>query len=153
MQVQQPKYAGLVADLLPNIRLMQTFGHFIFRFITGPVLIRRIYSSVHLFLILFQFLCILMNLAHNTDEVSELTCKQFELNLFAVNAINLFQQRIQSRPYSSPIASQSSFTLPLTRTKFLELLASGTSPTLIRSLQNQTLGKFKQQTNWKIFLC
>lgn len=74
MQVQQPKYLGLVADLLPNIRLMQGFGHFLFRYITGPILIRKIYSSVHLVLLLFQFVCIIMNLAQNTDEVSELTC-------------------------------------------------------------------------------
>lgn len=71
--MQPAKYAGLVADLMPNIRLMQTFGHFIFRYISGPVLIRRIYSVTHLVLLLFQFMCILMNLAQNTDEVSELT--------------------------------------------------------------------------------
>lgn len=74
MQVQQPKYLGLVSDLLPNIRLMQTFAHFIFRYVTGPILIRKVYSTITLVLILFQFVCILMNLALNTDEVSELTC-------------------------------------------------------------------------------
>lgn len=71
--MNQPKFLGLVADLLPNIRLMQTFGHFIFRYLSGSVLLRKIYSSVHLVLIIFQFFCILMNLAQNTDEVSELT--------------------------------------------------------------------------------
>lgn len=73
--MQPVKYVGLVADLMPNIRLMQTFGHFIFRYVSGPVLIRRIYSAVHLVLLMFQFLCLLMNLAQNTDEVSELTCE------------------------------------------------------------------------------
>lgn len=76
MQVQHTKYQGLVADLLPNIRLMQGSGHFIFRYVTGPIFIRKIYSSFHLILILFQFLCILMNLAQNTDEVTELTGKK-----------------------------------------------------------------------------
>lgn len=80
MQVQQPKYTGLVADLLPNIRLMQAFGHFLFKFVSGPVLIRHIYSGVHLFLILFQYFCLVMNLAQNTDEVSELTCKRIKFN-------------------------------------------------------------------------
>jgi odorant receptor len=75
MQVQQPKYQGLVADLLPNIRLMQAFGHFIFRYVSGPILIRKIYSCAHLFLLLFNFACILVNLAATTNEVSELTCK------------------------------------------------------------------------------
>jgi odorant receptor len=76
MQVNEPKYQGLVADLLPNIRLMQGFGHFIFKYITGPVLIRKIYSFAHLILLVFNFACILANLAANTDEVSELTCKK-----------------------------------------------------------------------------
>lgn len=75
MQVQKEKYVGLVADLLPNIRLMQASGHFLFRFISGPVLIRKVYSSVHLFLLVFQYIGIIMNLAQNTDEVTELTCK------------------------------------------------------------------------------
>lgn len=76
----QPKYTGLVSDLLPNVRLMQTFGHFIFRFASGPVLIRKVYSSVHMFLVIFQFVGLLINLAQNTDEVTELTCKRTEIN-------------------------------------------------------------------------
>ena len=73
MQVQQPKYTGIVADLLPNIRIMQTIGHFIFRYITGPIFIRKLYSTMTLILFFFQFVCILINLGKNTDEVSELT--------------------------------------------------------------------------------
>lgn len=73
--MNKPKYLGLVADLMPNIRLMQGFGHFIFRYTTGSMLIRKIYSSAHLIMIVFQFFCILMNLAQNIDEVSELTGK------------------------------------------------------------------------------
>lgn len=82
MQVQNTKYQGLVADLLPNIRLMQGFGHFIFKYVTGPILIRKIYSFAHLALLAFNFGCILANLAANTDEVSELTCKKLNLLLF-----------------------------------------------------------------------
>lgn len=82
MQVQPPKYQGLVADLLPNIRIMQTIGHFIFRYVTGPILIRKLYSAMHLFLVLFQFVCIMINLGQNTDEVSELTGKCNLLNTF-----------------------------------------------------------------------
>lgn len=73
MQGQQPRYLGLVGDLLPNIRLMQTFGHFIFRYVSGPMLLRKIYSTVHLVLMIFQFFGIVFNLMKNTDEVSELT--------------------------------------------------------------------------------
>lgn len=90
-KMQEPKYQGLVADMLPNIRLMQGFGHFIFKYITGPVLLRKIYSNVHLAIILFQFVCIVMNLAANTDEVSELTCKFHFFNVkFAVCTVRMF---------------------------------------------------------------
>lgn len=73
--MNQPKYLGLVADLLPNIRLMQGYGHFLFRYISGPVFIRKLYSVFTLLMMIFQFFCILMNLAQNTGEVSELTGK------------------------------------------------------------------------------
>lgn len=73
MQVQPQKVSGLVADLLPNIRLMKLFGHFFWRFSTGPVLLSKVYSGVHLGLFLIQYLCILINLVMNTGEVNELT--------------------------------------------------------------------------------
>ncbi|XP_037032653.1 odorant receptor coreceptor [Bradysia coprophila] len=73
MQVQPQKVAGLVADLQPNIRLMKFFGHFFWRFSTGPVLLNKAYSAIHLALFLIQYLCILINLVLNTGEVNELT--------------------------------------------------------------------------------
>jgi odorant receptor len=74
MQISEPKFVGLIADLMPNIRLMQAFGHFIFRYIAGPILIRKLYSVTHLVLLLFQFACIIWNLAKYTNNVNELTC-------------------------------------------------------------------------------
>ncbi|CRK97298.1 CLUMA_CG010693, isoform A [Clunio marinus] len=85
----ESKYVGLVSDLLPNIRLMQGFGHFIFKYINGPIFLRKVYSSVHLVLLLFQFLCILLNLAQNTDEVSELTANTITV-LFFTHCITKF---------------------------------------------------------------
>jgi odorant receptor len=79
MQVQQPRYLGLVADLLPNIRLMQAFGHFIFRYVPGPMFIRKLYSTMHLGLIVFQFAGIVTNMVQNSDEVTELTCNERKL--------------------------------------------------------------------------
>lgn len=73
MQVQPQKVAGLVADLQPNIRLMTLFGHFFWRFSSGPVFLSKLYSGVHLGLFLIQYLCILINLVLNTGEVNELT--------------------------------------------------------------------------------
>lgn len=73
MQVHSPKYQGLVADLLPNIRIMQTVGHFIFRYVSGSIFIRKLYSSAHLILFLLQYFFIMTNLIQNMNEVSELT--------------------------------------------------------------------------------
>lgn len=89
MQVQQPKYLGLVADLMPNIRLMQAAGHFLFKYVSGPIFIRKVYSSTHLVLILFQFFMILMNLAKNTDEVNELTANTITA-LFFTHSVTKF---------------------------------------------------------------
>lgn len=73
MQVQPTKHAGLIADLQPNIRLMRLFGHFMFRFSNGPVLMSKVYSGISLGLMVFQFLTIVINLVMNTDDVNELT--------------------------------------------------------------------------------
>lgn len=54
---------------------MQTSGHFIHKYVSGSVLLRKLYSSIHLILILFQFGCIMVNMGQNTMEVTELTCK------------------------------------------------------------------------------
>ncbi|KAJ6636110.1 Odorant receptor coreceptor [Pseudolycoriella hygida] len=77
MQVQPQKVSGLVADLLPNIRLMKFFGHFFWRFSTGPVLMSKAYSAVHLSLFLIQYLCILINLVLNTGEANTITALHF----------------------------------------------------------------------------
>lgn len=89
MQQGDRRYHGLVADLIPNIRLMQASGHFLFRYITGPVLFRKIYSSMNLILILLQFFTILINLALNTSNVNELTANTITA-LFFVHSITKF---------------------------------------------------------------
>lgn len=89
MQVQPQKYQGLVADLLPNIRLMQAFGHFLFKFVSGPVMFRKIYSFTHLFLLLFQFVTIILNLAFTAGDVNELTSNTIT-TLFFTHSITKF---------------------------------------------------------------
>lgn len=89
MQLQQQKYQGLVGDLLPNIRWMQASGHFLFKFVNGPILLRKIYSSMHFVLVLTQFVFIVINLAQNTDEVNELTANTIT-TLFFVHCITKF---------------------------------------------------------------
>lgn len=101
MQMQEKKYVGLVADLMPNIRLMQTFGHFLFNYTSGPLFFRKVYSTFHLFLIILQFLLILVNVALNTGEVNELSANTItalffthcvtKFIYFAVNSKNFYR--------------------------------------------------------------
>lgn len=89
MQVQPTKYVGLVADLMPNIRLMQASGHFLFRYVTGPILIRKVYSWWTLAMVLMQFFAILGNLATNADDVNELTANTIT-TLFFTHSVTKF---------------------------------------------------------------
>lgn len=73
MQVQQKQFTGLVADLMPNIRLMRFVGHFLNKFSNGSAFLNKMYSLTHLMLMLMQFVFIIVNLALNTSEVNELT--------------------------------------------------------------------------------
>lgn len=73
MQVEKNHYAGLVADMLPNIRVMQFLGHFLHRFSTMPGFMKKIYSCIHLVLFFFQYIAMVINLALNTGDVNELT--------------------------------------------------------------------------------
>ena len=101
MQVQPTKHLGLVADLMPNIRLMKIFGHFMFRFTSGPVLMSKLYSCLHLGLILIQYFCLVINLVLNTEDVNELTANTITVLHFthcitkyiylAVNSQNVYK--------------------------------------------------------------
>ncbi|XP_046805450.1 odorant receptor coreceptor isoform X1 [Lucilia cuprina] len=71
--LQPTKYVGLVADLMPNIKLMKYSGLFMHAFTGGSPLLKKVYSSIHLVLILAQFMFILVNMALNADEVNELS--------------------------------------------------------------------------------
>lgn len=71
--MQQKQHVGLVADLMPNIRLMRLVGHYMHRFNSGSTFLSKIYSTVHLLLFFMQFICIIVNLALNTSDVNELT--------------------------------------------------------------------------------
>uniref|UniRef100_A0A182YQJ4 Odorant receptor coreceptor n=1 Tax=Anopheles stephensi TaxID=30069 RepID=A0A182YQJ4_ANOST len=118
MQVQPTKYVGLVADLMPNIRLMQASGHFLFRYVTGPILIRKVYSWWTLIMVLMQFFAILGNLASNADDVNELTANTIttlffthsvtKFIYFAVNSENFYRTLgIWNQTNSHPLFAES----------------------------------------------
>lgn len=89
MQSNNEKYAGLVADLLPNIRLMKFFGHFLFRYTSGSLCLKKFYSFLTLFLILLQFIAIMVNLGLNTSEVNELSANTIT-TLFFTHCVTKF---------------------------------------------------------------
>lgn len=70
---QQTKYVGLVADLMPNIKLMKWSGLFMHKYTGGSSFFKKVYSCTHFTLILLQFFSILANMALNADEVNELS--------------------------------------------------------------------------------
>lgn len=73
MQVQQKQYTGLVADLMPNIKLMRFVGHFLNKYSDGSAFLDKVYSWVNLILMIIQFVFLIINLGLNTSEVNELT--------------------------------------------------------------------------------
>ncbi|XP_053679258.1 odorant receptor coreceptor [Anopheles nili] len=118
MQVHPTKYVGLVADLMPNIRLMQASGHFLFRYVTGPILIRKVYSWWTLAMVLVQFFAILGNLAMNAEDVNELTANTIttlffmhsvtKFIYFAVNSENFYRTLgIWNQTNSHPLFAES----------------------------------------------
>lgn len=88
----EPKYTGLVADLLPNIRCMQIAGHFLFNYCSSgssTLFIRKIYSAVNLILVFVQFASMIINMAMNTSEVNELTANTITV-LFFLHCLTKF---------------------------------------------------------------
>ncbi|KAH9631371.1 hypothetical protein HF086_012159 [Spodoptera exigua] len=89
------KAQGLVSDLMPNIKLMQAAGHFLFNYhsenggMTG--LLRKIYASTHAILITIHFACMGINMAQYSDEVNELTANTITVYwlLFSMAIANL----------------------------------------------------------------
>lgn len=89
MSLQQQKYQGLVADLMPNIRWMQGCGHFLFKYTSGPVLLRKIYSFTHLTLCFLQYAFICVNMGLNMDEGNELTANTVTVLFFTHSLVKL----------------------------------------------------------------
>nr|AGI62937.2 olfactory coreceptor [Macrocentrus cingulum] len=113
------KQQGLVADLMPNIRLMQISGHFMFNYYSdGKKFMHKIYCSVHLFLILLQFALCGLNLAMEADDVDQLTANTVTVLFFlhAIVKIGYFGVRsklfyrtlaIWNNPNSHPLFAES----------------------------------------------
>ncbi|CAH0549251.1 unnamed protein product [Brassicogethes aeneus] len=81
------KVAGLVADLMPNIRLIQASGHFMFNYHadnSGALHTLRLgYSCAHLVCVLFQYGTIMGNLLVERDNVNDLAANTITTLFFA----------------------------------------------------------------------
>nr|UEN71183.1 olfactory co-receptor [Gregopimpla kuwanae] len=81
------KQQGLVADLMPNIRVMQFSGHFMFNYYNdGMKFMHKIYCIIHLCLILLQFGLCAVNLVLESGDVDDLTANTITV-LFFTHAI------------------------------------------------------------------
>ncbi|XP_018568191.1 odorant receptor coreceptor [Anoplophora glabripennis] len=87
------KVSGLVADLMPNIRLIQASGHFMFNYHadnSGALHALRLgYSCAHLLFCLFQYGCIFGNLVVEKDDVNYLAANTITV-LFFTHCITKF---------------------------------------------------------------
>ncbi|CAK1541788.1 unnamed protein product [Leptosia nina] len=102
------KTQGLVSDLMPNIKLMQMAGHFLFNYHSDnsgmSTLLRKVYASVHAFLIVIHYLCMAANMAQYSDEVNELTANTITILFFAHSIIKLLFFAITSKNFYRTLA-------------------------------------------------
>ncbi|CAH0402862.1 unnamed protein product [Chilo suppressalis] len=102
------KAQGLVSDLMPNIKLMQAAGHFLFNYHSDnsgmSTLLRKIYSSVHAILIVINFLCMAVNMAQYSDEVNELTANTITVLFFTHTVIKLLFFAVNSKSFYRTLA-------------------------------------------------
>lgn len=84
--MMRQRFQGLVNDLLPNIRLMQASGHWMFEYhqdnSSGVRALRIAYSSLHTILILIQFGCIIGNLVQERDDVNYMAANTITVLFF-----------------------------------------------------------------------
>lgn len=83
------RYIGLMADLRPNIRLMRYTGMYMHAFSNGVPLLGKMYSWMHLVMLLVQFILILVNMALNSGDVNELSANAVT-TLFFTHCITKF---------------------------------------------------------------
>ncbi|CAH0595199.1 unnamed protein product [Chrysodeixis includens] len=102
------KAQGLVSDLMPNIRLMQAAGHFLFNYHSDnsgmTMLLRKVYASVHAVLIVIHFACMGVNMAQYSEEVNELTANTITVLFFAHTIIKLVFFALNSKSFYRTLA-------------------------------------------------
>nr|BBB06436.1 olfactory receptor2 [Samia cynthia] len=99
---------GLVTYMMPNIKLLQLSGHFLFNYHKDnnsmSVLLRRVYASVHAIMIILQYVCMGLNMANYSDEVNELTANTITVLFFAHSIIKLAFFALNSKNFYRTLA-------------------------------------------------
>ncbi|XP_034183623.1 odorant receptor co-receptor [Osmia lignaria lignaria] len=92
------KQQGLVADLMPNIRLMKASGHFLFNYTDGSGKnLQKVYSIMHLVLILIQFGFCGINLMQESDDVDDLTANTITMLFFTHSVVKIIYFAVRSK--------------------------------------------------------
>ncbi|XP_071870563.1 odorant receptor co-receptor [Bombus fervidus] len=93
------KQQGLVADLMPNIRLMKATGHFMFNYYTdnSTKTIHRIFAIVHLILMLMQFGFCGINLIFEKEDVDDLTANTITMLFFTHSVVKVIYFAVRSK--------------------------------------------------------
>lgn len=160
MNLQSQKYQGLVGDLLPNIRWMQGCGHFLFKYTSGPVLIRKIYAGTNYCLCVLQYAFIILNLIQNMDEGNELTANTVttlffthslvKLSFFALTSDNFYMTfNIWNQANAHPLFAESDARYrALTLAKMRKLLTFVLGFSLFAVTAWTTITFFGESTKW-----
>nr|AKO69815.1 olfactory receptor co-receptor [Campoletis chlorideae]AXM05118.1 odorant receptor [Campoletis chlorideae] len=99
------KQQGLVSDLMPNIRLMQISGHFMFNYYAdGMKFMHKIYCVVHLVLVLVQFGLCLVNMALESGDVDDLTANTITVLFFAHSIVKIGYFAVRSKLFYRTLA-------------------------------------------------
>ncbi|XP_050459001.1 odorant receptor coreceptor [Cataglyphis hispanica] len=90
---------GLVADLMPNIRVMKMFGHFVFNYYddNSSKYLHKVYCCVNLFLLLLQFGLCAVNLIIESADVDDLTANTITLLFFTHSIVKIIYFAVRSK--------------------------------------------------------
>ncbi|XP_018396655.1 PREDICTED: odorant receptor coreceptor [Cyphomyrmex costatus] len=137
------KQQGLVADLMPNIRVMKMFGHFVFNYYddNSSKYLHKVFCCINLFLLLLQFGLCAVNLIIESTDVDDLTANTITLLFFTHSIVKLVYFAIRSKyfyrtwaiwnnPNSHPLFAESNaryHAIALKKMRLLLFLVGGTT--------------------------
>ncbi|XP_011164243.1 odorant receptor coreceptor [Solenopsis invicta] len=157
MSMMKMKQQGLVADLMPNIRVMKMFGHFVFNYYddNSSKYLHKVFCCINLFMLLLQFGLCAVNLIIESADVDDLTANTITLLFFTHSIVKVVYFAIRSKyfyrtwaiwnnPNSHPLFAESNaryHAIALKKMRLLLFLVGGT--TVLAALAWTTLTFFE----------